>query len=52
LQKQEINMVNTIFNFYAYSNKLAAGGQPTEEQIIALKDDGFEAIVSIFSHQY
>jgi protein tyrosine phosphatase (PTP) superfamily phosphohydrolase (DUF442 family) len=40
-------MVAEIFNYYEYSEELSAGGQPTEKQIEALKDTGFEAIVSI-----
>ena len=40
-------MVSEIFNFYSYNEQLAAGGQPTEDQIKALKDNGYEAIVSI-----
>ena len=39
--------VNQISNFYSYSEYLAAGGQPTPEQIIRLKDEGFVLIVNI-----
>jgi protein tyrosine phosphatase (PTP) superfamily phosphohydrolase (DUF442 family) len=40
-------MVNNIFNYYQYSKKLAAGGQPTEEQLQFLKSEEYEVIVSI-----
>lgn len=40
-------MINSIYNFYSYSNKLAAGGQPTADQISSLKNEGYEAIVNI-----
>ena len=36
---------NKIFRFIAYSDTLAAGGQPTREQFSQLKADGYEAIV-------
>ena len=36
-----------IFNYHQYDDKLAAGGQPTEEQIADLKKAGYEAIVSL-----
>jgi protein tyrosine phosphatase (PTP) superfamily phosphohydrolase (DUF442 family) len=36
-----------IFNFYSYSNDLAAGGQPGVEQFEILKDAGFELIINI-----
>lgn len=36
-----------IQNYYQYNESLAAGAQPTPEQIAALKENGFEAIVNI-----
>ncbi len=36
-----------IQNYYQYNNWLAAGAQPTPEQIAALKEKGFEAVVNI-----
>lgn len=36
-----------ILNYYQYSNTLAAGAQPSESDISALKNEGFEAIVNI-----
>lgn len=40
-------MVNQIINYYRYGDQLAAGGQPTPEQIKSLKDEGVEVLVSI-----
>ncbi len=40
-------MVADILNYFSYGEKLAAGGQPTVDQIKSLKDDGVETIVSI-----
>ncbi|HEX2935527.1 MAG TPA: protein tyrosine phosphatase family protein [Bacteroidales bacterium] len=40
-------MIERIFNYYAYNDNLAAGGQPTAEQIEALKQSGFDVIVNI-----
>ena len=40
-------MMKEIINFYIYNDTLAAGGQPTENQIESLKDEGFEAVVNI-----
>lgn len=40
-------MTHQIMNYLIYNDKLAAGAQPTPEQIQELKDNGFEAIVSI-----
>jgi hypothetical protein len=42
-----INMENQIINFYRYDHRIAAGGQPTPEQIQGLKDEGVEVLVSI-----
>lgn len=36
-----------INNFYQYNDLLAAGGQPSEQQIRVLKEEGYEAIVNI-----
>ena len=40
-------MDHSIVNFYRYSEDLAAGAQPTVDQIIDLKNDGFEVIFNI-----
>ena len=42
-------MINTIQinKFFQYSANLAAGGQPTAEQLKNLKENGFEVIVNI-----
>ena len=40
-------MQSTIGNFYQYSGELAAGAQPTVDQFIDLKDDGFDVIFNI-----
>lgn len=40
-------MTSKIFNFYTYNNNLAAGGQPTAEQIEALSEEGYKAVISI-----
>jgi protein tyrosine phosphatase (PTP) superfamily phosphohydrolase (DUF442 family) len=37
----------TIQNYYQYNECLAAGAQPTAQQIAALKENGFEAVVNI-----
>ena len=36
-----------IGNFYQYSENLASGAQPTEEEIAELKKDGFEVVYNI-----
>ena len=36
-----------IENFYQYSENLASGAQPTEEEIEELKKDGFEVVFNI-----
>ncbi len=40
-------MVNNIYNYYQYSDTLASGGQPTPEQLEALKSEGFQLVFSI-----
>ncbi len=40
-------MNHSIGNFYKYSEELAAGAQPTVDQFIDLKNDGFEVIFNI-----
>ncbi len=40
-------MKSTINNFFEYSEKLSAGGQPSVEQLEALKANGVEAILNI-----
>lgn len=40
-------MTTEIFNYYKYSENLAAGGQPTEEQLEQLKQEQTEVIVNI-----
>lgn len=40
-------MNHTIANFYRYSDQLAAGAQPTTDQLIDLKTDGYTVIVNI-----
>lgn len=40
-------MIKEILNYFEYDNTLSAGGQPTVDQIKALKTGGVEVIVSI-----
>lgn len=40
-------MKTQIINFHQYSNVLAAGGQPTEDQITDLKANGFTVLINI-----
>lgn len=40
-------MANEIFNFFRYNDLLAAGGQPTKEQIEKLQKEGYEAIINL-----
>jgi len=40
-------MIEEIVNYHKYNEKLAAGGQPTAEQLEALKNEGYEVIVNI-----
>ncbi|MDD2798357.1 MAG: protein tyrosine phosphatase family protein [Bacteroidales bacterium] len=40
-------MATTINNYYEYTDKLAAGGQPTLEQLQKLNEAGFEAVINI-----
>ncbi len=47
LIKQKQKMTNKIDNFLEYDEMLSSGAQPNSEQIIELKENGFEAIVSI-----
>ena len=36
---------NKIFRFVTFSDMLATGGQPTPEQVIQLKEDGYDAVI-------
>jgi protein tyrosine phosphatase (PTP) superfamily phosphohydrolase (DUF442 family) len=40
-------MLNKINAFYQYSEKLAAGGQPSPENLQQLKNAGFDVIINI-----
>ena len=40
-------MIHQISNYFEYNDKLAAGGQPTPEQIEELKKSGFDVVVNI-----
>lgn len=40
-------MNHSINNFYKYTERLASGAQPTIDQFIDLKNDGFEVIFNI-----
>ena len=40
-------MNHSIGNFYQYSETLAAGAQPSDDQFSDLKNDGFEVIINI-----
>lgn len=40
-------MVSQIMNYFRYNDTLAAGGQPSPEQIKSLHNEGIEIIVSI-----
>ncbi|MBN2347315.1 MAG: hypothetical protein JXJ22_00675 [Bacteroidales bacterium] len=40
-------MISDIYNFYEYHSLLASGGQPTNDQLIELKNGGYEAIINI-----
>lgn len=40
-------MNHSIGNFFQYSEALAAGAQPTADQIIDLKNSGFEVVINI-----
>ena len=40
-------MTNGIFNFLQYNELLAAGGQPTKEQITQLQKEGYKAIINL-----
>ena len=37
-------MIEEIVNYHKYNEKLAAGGQPTAEQLEALKNEGYEVL--------
>ena len=39
--------LSQITNYFQYNDQLAAGGQPTAEQLEIAKNEGFEAIVNI-----
>jgi protein tyrosine phosphatase (PTP) superfamily phosphohydrolase (DUF442 family) len=39
--------LDKINNYYAYSEFLSAGGQPTPEQLKYLKEEGFELVINI-----
>ncbi|MCE5331523.1 MAG: hypothetical protein LLF95_05210 [Bacteroidales bacterium] len=39
--------MHTITNFYQYSKNLAAGAQPTVDDFIELKNEGFDVIFNI-----
>ncbi|MDD3078887.1 MAG: sulfur transferase domain-containing protein [Paludibacter sp.] len=40
-------MNHSIENFFTYSEKLAAGAQPNIDQMVDLKNDGYEVVVNI-----
>lgn len=40
----------SIFNFIRISDRVATGGQPTQEQLEAARADGFEAVVNLAPH--
>jgi len=40
-------MTCSINNFFQYSEDLAAGAQPTVDQFVDLKNDGFDVVVNI-----
>jgi protein tyrosine phosphatase (PTP) superfamily phosphohydrolase (DUF442 family) len=49
MKYQKYNMENLlkINNYYEYNPQLAAGGQPTPEQLTELKNAGFQLIINI-----
>lgn len=40
-------MIPEIINYYEYNNQLAAGGQPTVEQLQLLKQKGFDVVINL-----
>lgn len=41
------NKMDDIFNFLSISDRLATGGQPTERQLISLKNAGYQVIINL-----
>jgi protein tyrosine phosphatase (PTP) superfamily phosphohydrolase (DUF442 family) len=39
--------MNTIYNFHQISDLLACSGQPTEDQLAAIANDGYQVIVNL-----
>lgn len=39
--------VKDIFNFAAINDRIATGGQPTQEQFEAARDEGYEAVINL-----
>ncbi len=51
-RNQHMMTTEGIFNYYEYSERFASSGQPTKEQLVELKDKGFQRVVYIaFSDQ-
>lgn len=42
--------VKDIFNFAPINDRIATGGQPTQEQLEAARDEGFEAVINLAPH--
>lgn len=40
-------MLTEIYNYRAIGERLATAGQPTEEQLAAIRDAGFEAVINL-----
>jgi protein tyrosine phosphatase (PTP) superfamily phosphohydrolase (DUF442 family) len=43
-------MITDIFNFLAINNSLSTSGQPTEAQLSALAEEGYEVIINLALH--
>lgn len=41
------NKIESIFNFLQISDLIATAGQPTEQQIVAIKDAGYQVLINL-----
>ncbi|VEP14405.1 conserved hypothetical protein [Hyella patelloides LEGE 07179] len=39
--------IENIFNYLWLNNKIATGGQPTEKQLVLIKDAGYEIVINL-----
>ena len=41
------NRIENIFNYLWLNDKIATGGQPTEQQLALIKDEGYQVVINL-----